>query len=79
MLDSIGGTSYVSWNTKPQSNDDSETRTFQRTKSAQVSIFFNVFYLFKIFLKFYCILNFSVLWMMQQRYYQNRVNNKIEL
>lgn len=35
MLDSLGSSSYV-WNTKPQSNDDSETRTFQRTKSAQV-------------------------------------------
>ena len=38
MVDSFGNTSNfnVSWNTKPQSNDDSETRTFQRTKSAQV-------------------------------------------
>lgn len=36
MVDSLGNTSFVSWSTKLQSNDDSETRTFQRTKSAQV-------------------------------------------
>ena len=54
MVDSFGNTSnYVSWNTKPQSNDDSETRTFQRTKSAQVNvnligrIYYNYYFIFK--------------------------------
>ena len=71
MVDSFGNTSnYVSWNTKPQSNDDSETRTFQRTKSAQVNVNLMVIIEEFIIIIFYL----SVLWMTQQHYFQNQMN-----
>ena len=49
MSESSVGSSYINWgNSKFQSNEDTETKTFQRTKSAQVIFFIMINFVFLI-------------------------------